>query len=204
MAERVVVFMDWQNVYRRGRDAFGLAEGPHTDGQVDPVALAHRLAARKPGRELVQVRVYRGLPVNKEDPKGYAANRRQTAAWMKTGNGRLQVFLRSLKYQPGFRPREKGIDVHLAVDFVAMAVRDEYDVGILFSSDSDLEPALEAVAGLPLTADGRRPTHEVAAWRGAFRPPQRIGGGGTHPAWCHWLTKGDFDAVADRTDYGRS
>jgi hypothetical protein len=197
MTERVVVFLDWQNVYRRGRDAFGLSDGVHTAGQVHPMALGQRLAAQKAGRELAEVRVYRGIPTNKEDP-----NRRQTAAWMKAGAGRVVVHLRPLKYLAG-QPREKGIDVHLAVDYVAMAVRGEYDVGIMFSSDSDLEPALDAVAALPVTQDGRQLVHEVAAWRGDFHPPKRIGAGGATPAWCHWLNRADYDAVADATDYGQ-
>lgn len=63
--------------------------------------------------------------------------------------------------QPGEKPREKGIDVALAIDFVTMAVRGEYDVGILFSTDTDLKPALEAVAQL-----GTGVRAEVAAWSG--------------------------------------
>ena len=34
----------------------------------------------------------------------------------------------------------------LALDFVAMAMRGEYEVGILMSTDTDLKPALELVA----------------------------------------------------------
>ena len=43
-----------------------------------------------------------------------------------------------------------------------MAVRKEYDVGILMSTDTDLKPALETVAQLT-TSTGPRP--EAAAWR---------------------------------------
>jgi uncharacterized LabA/DUF88 family protein len=34
------------------------------------------------------------------------------------------------------------------LDLAVMAIRDEYDVGILFSTDTDLKPALELVADL--------------------------------------------------------
>jgi uncharacterized LabA/DUF88 family protein len=55
---------------------------------------------------------------------------------------------RPLRYpgQAGEKPQEKGIDVALALDFVAMAMRGEYEVGILMSTDTDLKPALELVA----------------------------------------------------------
>jgi len=145
MSQRVVVFLDWQNVYRRARDAFYTDVDPHNRGQVDPVALGNLLAERVPDGVLQQVRIYRGIPTNKADPRGYAANRRQTAAWVNSGRGLVDVHLRPLQYLPGHLPREKGIDVQLAIDYVMLAVTGEYDVGIMFSNDTDLKPALEAV-----------------------------------------------------------
>ncbi len=61
------------------------------------------------------------------------------------------MIARDLRYPPDWprRPaQEKGIDVALAVDFVTMVARGECDVAILFSSDTDLLPALEAVIAL--------------------------------------------------------
>lgn len=199
MADRVAVFLDWQNVYRRGRAAFGTETEHHTFGQVDPLALALHLCAQRPNRELSTVRIYRGVPTNKENPKGYAASRRQTAAWMNKGAKRTFVYLRPLQYLSGYDPREKGIDVQLAIDFVTMAVTGEYDVGILFSIDSDLNPAIEAVQ---LLGNGR--TAEVAAWNGPNAPQKRIGATARPSVWCHWLDERCFGKVADHTDYGRS
>jgi len=55
--DRVVVFLDWQNVYKGAREAFCTLQAPHWQGQVDPVALAKHLAADSPfSRELKQVR----------------------------------------------------------------------------------------------------------------------------------------------------
>lgn len=50
---------------------------------------------------------------------------------------------RDLRYPAGWPAQpaqEKGIDVALAVDVVMMAARREFDVGVLFSSDTDLVP----------------------------------------------------------------
>ena len=40
---------------------------------------------------------------------------------------------------------EKAVDVHIAVDMVAIAERDEYDAAYLLSADGDFTPAVEAV-----------------------------------------------------------
>ncbi|MFZ5851073.1 MAG: NYN domain-containing protein [Actinomycetota bacterium] len=101
--------------------------------------------------------------------------------------------------QPGEKPREKGIDVALAIDFVAMAVRGEYDVGILMSTDTDLKPALEAVADLA-GASGPRP--EVAAWSAEGMRNRRLSiHSHSRSLWCHWLDKAAYLAVRDLTDY---
>ena len=88
---------------------------------------------------------------------------------------------------------EKGIDVALAIDFVTMAVDDKYDVGVIFSTDTDLCPALEYVVR---TCEK---TVEVAAWHGVkHNRGLRVEGAGI---WCHRLVKADYDTVADYRDY---
>jgi uncharacterized LabA/DUF88 family protein len=202
VAERVVVFLDWQNVYRRARAAFGLEADAHMAGQVNPVGLARLLTSRVPDGQLHQVRIYRGIPTNKANPKGYAANRRQVAHWMRE-SPKPYVYIRPLQYLPGYDPREKGIDVQIAIDFTVMAVKGEYDVGVLFSIDTDLKPALDAVCDLAPRAKSGTVRVEVAAWSGTFAQPRRITPTGSHRVKCHWLDDRDFAAVRDDTDYGR-
>ena len=203
VAKRVVLFVDYQNVYMRARDAF---HNPHADrhwmGQVNPTELGRYIVARTPSPERVLhgVRIYRGMPNNERDPKGYRAARRQIAAW-----GRqplVTVTTRQLRYPrnyPDSRPEEKGIDVQIALDFVMMAVRDEYDIGILMSNDTDLRPALEAVINL-----GSQ-TVEVATWEPREgRPRQRLRLQGTTAVaqpYCHWIGLEGYNSVSDHTDY---
>jgi NYN domain len=120
-----------------------------------------------------------GGPDATRDPKGYAACTRQSDLWKR--DPRVTVELRTLSYPRGWpdkssdaeRPREKGIDVALAIDFVTMAVLGEYDVGILMSTDTDLKPALEAVCRL--TQHGMRaPRAEVASWSGEGQHNRRL------------------------------
>jgi hypothetical protein len=62
--ERVIVFIDWQNVYKGARTAFHGDRGSSRLGMVDPVRLSQRLIQLSygRGRELTEVRVYRGRP----------------------------------------------------------------------------------------------------------------------------------------------
>ena len=112
----------------------------------------------------------------------------------------MTVISRDLRYPrdwPRRAAQEKGIDVALAVDFVMMVARSECDVGILFSSDTDLAPALEAVLAL---RPGDPPACEVAAWAAPSGRPQSLSVRGTRLR-RHLLSEADFRAVADVTDY---
>jgi hypothetical protein len=115
----------------------------------------------------------------------------------------VTVISRDLRYPPEWPRRaaqEKGIDVALAVDFVMMVARRQYDVGILFSSDTDLVPALEAV--LALRPDDP-PACEVAAWAAPGERPRSLSVRGAHLR-RHLLAEADFRSVADPTDYTRA
>lgn len=216
--ERVVVFVDYRNVYYGARRAFSLGDSPGRVGHVDPFRLARLIASRGPEgseRVLQQVRVYHGVPSASKDARGHAAAWRQREAQRASEvdaqsalRKRLQTEYgyqhfeiiehchRTLHYPPDYpvaKPQEKGVDVQLAVDFVSGAFAHRFDVGIIFSTDTDLYPALEAVRSfgvdpswplaLPvgvgsdldriddyfvaaeLVDSATRPRCEVAAWR---------------------------------------
>jgi hypothetical protein len=195
--KRVVVFVDYQNVYRGARRTFGLDDGPSVEGQVSPLQAGLLLASlREPAdRVLAGVRLYRGLPSNKFDPKGYGACMRQLAAW--ATDPRVLGITRPVNYRDRDQPREKGIDVRLATDLVLMAARDEFDVAVLFSRDTDLLPAIEAV--LEIKGGG---SCEVAAWTDGVKERGRLRIDG-RPLWCHYLNEEHYRSVEDLTDYRR-
>lgn len=201
MSDRVVVFVDYQNVYMGARGAFHPYGSSPQDGQVDPYRLGELLVAKGPpavDRELSAVRVYRGQPDSAKDPKGYAANDRQCQRWRTLP--KLTVTTRTLRYPrdwPREREQEKGIDVQLAIDLVAGAVRDEYEVAILMSTDTDLKPALEFVRDLQ---GDPYPRCEVAAWSSPDGYSRRLSIPGRQ-IWCHWLDESDYRSIADPTNY---
>jgi hypothetical protein len=91
------------------------------------------------------VRVYTGIPAQEHDKKGYEIMQRRTRAWKNADPTLVELRTRAMRYPPS-RGREKGVDVELAVDFVALAMDKAYDVGIIASADTDLIPAIELVA----------------------------------------------------------
>lgn len=198
--QRVAVFIDYQNIYRGARRAFfEEANDPGFYGHINPRKLGVLLQDRVGSgsqRKLVGVRIYRGLPSSSKDAAGYAAARRQQAMWDK--QGLVQSIMRPLNYRNG-PPREKGIDVALAIDFVMGAQRDEYDIGILCSEDTDLLPAIEAVTELKGPE-----VCETFSWRSdapdARRPnPLRLPD--KKLGLIHLLTRDEFDRVKDEMDY---
>ncbi|MDE0701430.1 MAG: NYN domain-containing protein [Acidimicrobiaceae bacterium] len=198
--DKLAVYVEYQNAYRGARQAFGEGEDHHVVGQFDPLELAKVIERRHPSylgarlRRLVQVKVYRGMPSSTHSPEGYAAARRQVSHW-RSGAGTeappLEVLTRPLDYRTG-QPREKGIDVLLALDLAFGAANGDFDVVVLFSGDSDLLPALERARASGVVC-------EVAAWAGGGRRQPRK----DYITWEHRLQRLDYDQVHDPFNYRR-
>ena len=114
------------------------------------------------------------------------------------GDRGAKVLTRTLRYPrdwPDDPAREKGVDAALAIDFVALALDRKYDVGVIFSTDTDLVPALEFVR----TRLSSRCHVATAARKGhSPRKPFVVQG---RPVWCHHLDRQDYEAVADYSNY---
>lgn len=195
MAERVIVFMDYQNVHGWARRQF-FDWGPDpAQGHVDPLRVGQYLCERRSRQsELKQVRVYRGRPNPERQPGAAAANDRQRSEWIKSPL--VHVTRRMLKY-PGDWPdrpaEEKGIDVAIAIDMMRIAIQDQdADALILFSSDTDLLPVLETIVELKLKHV------EVASWSKANR--LRFEHAPMQP-WCHNINDEQFRTLQDERDY---
>lgn len=52
------------------------------------------------------------------------------------------------EYREEVRYQEKGVDVHLAIDMVRLAIEDRYDTAYLLSADGDFTPAVDTVSNL--------------------------------------------------------
>lgn len=196
MSARVMVFLDYQNVHFSALEVFHPKGTRRSEGHVDPWRVAREIVLGRPrGGSVVGVRVYRGLPLPDFQRRATEANDRQAHAWAR--NPTVTVIRRPLRYPrnwPQTPAQEKGIDVAIAVDFVRLAIEGAYDVGVLFSCDTDLMPAIETVGAVG-------PAHvEVAAWSGT----SRLRLPGSNLPWCHYLSDDQYQRCRDITDYTKS
>ncbi len=200
---KVAVYIDWQNVYKTARQAFGLEAMPNEYGNFSPYRLAQVLAAGNGrgnhGSELVRLEIHRGLPSSSRDPTGYGANRSQSSAWMKENPKIVIPRLRPLRYERDGRAVEKGIDVQLGVAAVEHVMRELCDVAIIFSHDTDLRPVIEAIMEL------KGPRHiETASWRSeTFSSRLRVPGRRGAAIFHHEITSADFRRVETPINYAR-
>lgn len=198
---RVVVFIDYMNVFNDARAAFCAWPFGPADGQFDPLRLGRLLASKRPlgspgDRILQEVRLYRGRPDSRKEPKTHAAHMRQCAAWEASG---VNVIPRPLRYPrnwPQEREEEKGIDVQIAIDAVMMAIHGELEVAILATTDTDQRPVLEAFQSLPLDPT---PIIEVSTWKSeSFHKKLQVKG--IH-VWSHYIEAIEYRTLRDLRDY---
>jgi len=162
---QAVIVVDYQNIHLTGHELFNPGQPAHLD-LVHPLHFANQLLKvrnekQQPGMahaSLQRVLVYRGEPSAEHDPKPYARNQSQKSEWMR--DPRVDVVLRPLRYElerdATGRPAtdalgrkivkgkvEKGVDVLCALAVMREARKDDVNVVILASHDTDLEPALD-------------------------------------------------------------
>jgi hypothetical protein len=200
---KIAVYFDWQNAYKTAREAFGLMNMPNERGNFSPYRLARLLAAAngrgKSGGELVRVEVHRGLPSQRRDPTGYAANRRQAAAWEAERRGIVIPKLRPLRYPRNYPTEpavEKGVDVQLAAGAIEASLTKLCDVAIIVSHDADLLPVPETISRV---LGGHRV--ETASWssptfQNRLRPKPAV--------YHHLISQQVFEAIETPVNYAHA
>ncbi|MGB6198379.1 MAG: NYN domain-containing protein [Candidatus Acidiferrales bacterium] len=146
--KRAIVFVDGQNLFYCARDAFG-----YHYPNYDILKLSRRICVSQ-NWILSQVRFYTGVPDPAEDPARSGFWSAKLAAMGRQG---IFVFSRRLRYRnkvvllPNgtshsfLHGEEKGIDVRIALDVIGTAVRDQYDVAVVFSQDQDLSEVADEI-----------------------------------------------------------
>jgi uncharacterized LabA/DUF88 family protein len=182
MTDRVALYLDYQNVLLTGRDRFAPGSEPYKHVP-EPSMIADTIGKRRTDSEVAMVNVYRGRPDPRHEPRQASANDQQANQWVRR-DSRVQVVRRPLTYRrwPDQPPTEKGIDVKLAVDLIHDAMRRAYDALVLFSSDSDLQPAVDLANEIGAVV-------EIAYWQGCSRldAAENV---------CHVLSEADWRRVS--------
>lgn len=146
--KRAVVFVDGQNLFHAAREAFG-----YTYPSYDVSALAKRVCIGQ-GWKLDQVRFYTGIPDAGDNP---VWNRFWTRKLAVMGRQGVVVFSRPLRYRNRrvvlpdgtkysvLTGEEKGVDVRITLDVIALAHRREYDVALVMRQDQDFSEVAEEI-----------------------------------------------------------
>jgi hypothetical protein len=133
--KRAVAFFDGQNLYRHAKEAFG-----HHHPNYDPVRLFDALCAREGWRPF-GVRFYTGTPAFSKSPMWHGFWSNKLLSLRRAG---VLVYSREIRYHQHEvempdgssvmleTPQEKGIDIHLAIDVMRLALSRQFDVGVIF------------------------------------------------------------------------
>ena len=197
---RVVAFVDGQNLYRSVKESFGY-HYPNYDLQKLSEAVC-----KSRGWNLIQVRFYTGVPDATDDPRWNHFWVGKLAVMGKSG---IEVFSRPLRYRNDsvvlpdgsrhtfLRGSEKGIDVRIALDVIRLAIRNEYDMALVFSQDQDLSEVADEIRVIS-TLLGR---WILMACAFPVSPTTRNHRRGiNHSDWIQ-VDRKMYDACIDPTDY---
>ncbi len=146
--KRTIAFVDGQNLFYAVKKAFG-----YTYPNYDVAKLAEAICD-KMGWNLTDIYFYTGIPSLQDKPLWSKFWTKKLAVM---GTQGIHVFSRELHYRnqtlvlPDGQTRtllvgqEKGVDVRIALDTVRLARGRNYDVGLIFSQDQDLNEVVEEV-----------------------------------------------------------
>lgn len=223
-----VLFIDYENASVNADELFCRDGGSAGFGHFHPWALGEAICdtynercegTDVPRLKLTEVRVYRGKHEADRDFSAHALSSRRAQAWCdsairpKEPHGPLNVHVSRplLQYETEWRaaererlrPVEKEVDTGIAVDLVGMAIRQDFDVAILFSEDQDMRPVMYEILARSTTNDVQRV--DIAGWcRGNDKRILNLQGL-RRPQWGSWVVhkmdRNRYERVADTTDY---
>lgn len=148
-------FFDGQNLFRHAKAAFG-----HFHPNYDPKKL-HQTVCAANGWTPNLVRFYTGVPDPNVTPMwaGYWSNRilAMKRAGIVTTTRPIRYHVETVEIngtpQNVTTPREKGIDVRLALDIVSLARKGNFHVAVIYSQDQDLCEVVEEVRAISIEAN---------------------------------------------------
>lgn len=189
------VFVDGQSLYHSVREAFG-----HRQPNFDVAALS-RAVADDLGLRIGQINFYTGLHSERENEMWASYWQYKLAIMGRTG---VKITTRPLAYatvpgrdgQPFRVPREKGIDVRIALDMVKETSRRSFDDLIVMTEDFDI--AGEAIRGAYEVAkeQGRSITGHLAFPAGTEHKLSRM-----RHVKLHAFSRETYDRCIDPNDY---
>ena len=199
--KRAIAFVDGQNLFHAAREAFG-----YTYPNYDVSALAAQVCAAA-GWTLAEVRFYTGIPDAGDNARWHHFWTHKLSAMGRQG---VVVFSRPLRYRNRTVPlpdgtqhsfltgEEKGIDVRIALDVIALAHRRAYDVALVMSQDQDLSEVAEELRTM-----GREQRRWIKIASACPQSPASRNRRGINKTDWIRIDRELYDRCLDRRDYRR-
>lgn len=199
--KRAIAFFDGQNLFHTAKLAFG-----HEYPNYDPLTLAVRICQQE-GWDPQEVRFYTGYPTEADNPFWHRFWSKKLAQMGKRG---VVVYSRSLRYRKKeFKlaggasfvteiPEEKGIDVRIALDIIRLALRNAYDIALVFSQDQDLSEVADEIRDIANEQD--RWIKIASAFPDNPNLDAHLRRGINKTDWIR-ISKSLYDACLDKRDY---
>jgi uncharacterized LabA/DUF88 family protein len=197
--KRAAAFIDGQNLYHHAREAFGY---PYPNFDIDKLV---NTAIASEHWNLTAIYFYTGVPDAADNLKWNSFWNKKLAAMGRQG---VKVFTRPLRYRNKtvklpdgttfsfLHGEEKGIDVRIALDVIGKAVRNEYDVAVVFSQDQDMSEVADEIR--VIARQQNRWIRMACAYPVSPTVANKRGINGTQ-----WITidRNTYDACLDPKDY---
>lgn len=135
MTKKILVQFDGSNFYNKVKKMLPQIHLTPFDYR----GLASEISKNKQSKVIYYVGEIRKYPGNKKSERLYAS---QQSLFLNLRKQNIEVKLGYLLMSNG-KYHEKGVDVQIAVDIVRGAIKNEYDVCYVISSDTDLLPAIQ-------------------------------------------------------------
>lgn len=133
--KKILVQFDGSNFYNKVKRAYS---DVHLTNY-DYAGLAQELSKGQSCQIIYYVGEIKKYPGNKKSQTLYSG---QQSLFLHLRKQDIEIKLGYLLMSDG-KFREKGVDVQIAVDIVRGAIKNEYDICYLISSDTDLLPAIQ-------------------------------------------------------------
>ena len=190
--KKVVTFFDCQNLFRAAKSIWG-----YPFPNFDPIKLSKSIVSNfsTDGWRICGIRLYTGVHVPSIN-QGWAHFWNEKLKTHLKSDSRVFTFTRPLRYDACGIPREKGVDIRIALDLVRMARLKEYDVAILFSQDADFSEAADEIR--LLAKEQSRWIKIASAFPFSATSNKTFGVPKTD--WIR-IQKSEYDACIDTSDY---
>ncbi len=199
--KRVWAFVDGQNLFHAAKEAFG-----YTYPNYDVGKLAKTVCDTR-GWQLTEVSFYTGFPAVDDDEFWHLFWQNKLRAMSRSG---IHTFSRPLRYRnqrftlpdksvyTALVGQEKGVDVRLSLDIIRGAIRNDYEVALVFSQDQDLSEVADEIRAI--AAERNRWIKIASAFPVSPTTKDSRGINGTD--WIK-IVRAQYDKCIDQRDYRR-